>query len=98
MNNSKQVLTFIQTASGLNDILSITLFGITFGFGFKDSNLDYGSLITEENWGAYIMPPIEIIGGLLLGLIIGVVITTLEEFKPHFRTILILSISIALVF
>lgn len=44
------------------------------------------------------MPVIEIIGGVVLGIMIGVIATTLEEFKPNFRTLLILSISAALIF
>jgi hypothetical protein len=44
------------------------------------------------------MPIIEIVGGVVLGIAIGVIATTLEEFKPHFRTILILSISFSLNF
>jgi hypothetical protein len=68
------VPTVLLAAGGINGIMSITLFGICEGFVFATA---------EPVWLTCVLGVVEIVGGLVLGILMGAIVTYTWDWAPQ---------------
>mmetsp|Transcript_37535 Transcript_37535/g.6750 ORF Transcript_37535/g.6750 Transcript_37535/m.6750 type:complete len:125 (-) Transcript_37535:684-1058(-) len=94
----KGIHSLLLAAGSVDEVIAIVFFGLCLGIGFTDDDLEYGAWISEEIWGGLVMISIEIFAGLLVGGMIGIILSLLEEFTTFFRFLLSLGAALGLVF
>lgn len=78
----KGIPSIVIAASSLDDVLAISLFGLFLGISFGgESGENHISIIDDHLINSIVIGPIEIIGGIILGAIIGLVLRLLDPIK-----------------
>jgi hypothetical protein len=96
---TKGVSGIIIAAASLDDILAISMFGIFLGVGMSGAD-SHGIFPGDALLNAILMGPFEIVAGVILGIVVGVVLRFdfFARIKAVWKAVLCVCVATALVF
>lgn len=92
----KGIPSVLIAASSLDDVLAISMFGLFVGIGFGGEAGGHG-LFGDTLLDSLLIGPIEILGGLVVGIVIGLAVRPLKNIHNLAKSILLFIICYAMV-